>query len=70
MFAAVIAGVGLAPFTAHAQDAAADDVIVTGTTATATKTGVAGSAERKNSPTDVHARRTAEDGEEADNETD
>ena len=38
--------------------------------ATATKTGVAGSAERKNSPTDVHARRTAEDGEEADNETD
>lgn len=38
LFAAVIAGVTLAPLTAHAQDAAADDVIVTGTTATATKT--------------------------------
>ena len=37
LFAAVIAGVSLAPLTAHAQDAA-DDVIVTGTTATATKT--------------------------------
>ncbi|MBB3471972.1 TonB-dependent siderophore receptor [Sphingomonas sp. BK345] len=38
LFAAVIAGVGFAPLTAPAQDVTADDVIVTGTTATATKT--------------------------------
>ncbi|MGK6323210.1 TonB-dependent siderophore receptor [Sphingomonas sp. DT-51] len=38
LFAAFIVGVALAPLTARAQDGAADDVIVTGTTATATKT--------------------------------